>query len=270
MALTMIIGLITVITWTIAFMFSVTDLDAVMTSPTPYMTVYFQAIGNTKVALFFTVWLWAAYFSATLSCYATSGRLVWAFARDNGLPFSHIFRKVHPTLRMPVNATLLTATFAILYGLIYVGSTTAFNSFISVSILGLNVSYTVPQAIVAIRGRDNVLPARPLRLGKVTGLFCNVFSTLWIAMYSVWYCFPTFLPVSAQNMNYLSVIAVGALLFIGLSWWLAKRKTFTGPNVVFEGLTLSTSLSTGYDREMAGADDAAARKRDVKRGAMET
>lgn len=240
-----------------------------MTSPTPYMTVYFQAIGNTKVALFFTVWLWAAYFSATLSCYATSGRLVWAFSRDNGLPFSNIFRKVHPTLRMPVNATLLTAAFAILYGLIYVGSTTAFNSFISVSILGLNVSYTVPQAIVAIRGRDNVLPARPFRLGKVTGLFCNVFSTLWIAMYSVWYCFPTFLPVSAQNMNYLSVIAVGALLFIGLSWWLAKRKTFTGPNVVFEGLTLSSSLSTGYDRE-AGGEDAAARKRDVKRGAVET
>lgn len=249
MGLTMLIGLFTVITWTIAFMFSVSDLDEVMNSPTPYLTVYFQAIHNDGVALFFTVWLWLAYLSATISCYATSGRLVWAFSRDNGLPFSNFFRKVHPTLEMPVNATVLTCVFAILYGLIYIGSTTAFNSFISVSILGLNVTYTVPQAILAIRGRDKVLPPRPFALGKWLGLFCNVFSSIWIAMYTVWFCFPTFLPVEAQNMNYLSVIAVGALLFIGLSWFLGKRKTFVGPDVVFEGVSQSLGLSTSRDTQ---------------------
>lgn len=253
MALTMVIGLFTVFVWTVAFMFSVSDLDEVMSSPTPYLTVYFQAIRNDGVALFFTVWLWLAYVSATISCYATSGRLVWAFSRDNGLPFSNIFRQIHPTLKMPVNATVLTAVFAILYGLIYIGSTTTFNSFISVSILGLNVTYTVPQAIVAIRGRDNVLPPRPFAMGKWTGLFCNVFSSVWIAMYTVWFCFPTFLPVEAQNMNYLSVIAVGTLLFIGLSWFLGKRKTFTGPNVVFEGVAQSLDLSASTATEEVDA-----------------
>lgn len=251
MALTMLIGFFTVIVWTIAFMFSASDLDEVMASPTPYLTVYVQAIRDTRVAVFFTVWLWLAYFSATTSCYATSGRLVWAFSRDNGLPYSDFFRQVHPTLRMPVNATLLTAVFAIIYGLIYIGSTTAFNSFISVSILGLNVTYTIPQTIVAIRGRDKVLPPRPLALGKYTGLFCNIFSTLWISMYTVFYCFPTFLPVEASNMNYLSVIAVGVMLFIGLSWWLAKCKTFTGPNVVFESVDLTAALSASDNGETA-------------------
>ena len=145
---------------------------------------------------------------------------------------------------MPVNATALTAVFAVIYGLIYVGSTTAFNSFISVSILGLNVSYTVPQAILAFRGREKILPPRPFALGKYTGLFCNVFSSLWIAMYTVFYCFPTFIPVEVKNMNYLSVIASGALLFIGLSWWLGKRKTFTGPDVKFEGETQPVDLAS--------------------------
>lgn len=252
----MIIGLFTVFTWTVAFMFSASDLDEVMNSPSPYLTVYFQAIRNDGVALFFSAWLWLAYLSATISCYATSGRLVWAFSRDNGLPYSRFFRKVHPKLKMPVNATILTAVFAILYGLIYVGSTTAFNSFISVSILGLNVTYTVPQAIVAMRGRDKVLPPRPFALGKWTGLFCNVFSSVWIAMYTVWFCFPTFLPVEAQNMNYLSVIAVGALLFIGLSWFLGKRKTFTGPKVVFEGVRQSVDLSASQAAEEVEAVDA--------------
>jgi choline transport protein len=248
----MLIGMTTVIIWTIAFMFAATDLDEIIASPTPYMTVYRQALRNDKAAIFFTVWLWLAYMSATTSCYATSGRLVWAFSRDNGLPFSDFFRKVHPTLRMPVNATILTAVFAILYGLIYIGSTTAFNSFLSISILFLNITYTVPQAIVAIRGREKVLPPRPFALGKSTGLFCNVFSSLWIAMYAVWFCFPSFLPVTAQSMNYLSVIAVGSMLFIGLSWWLGKRKTFIGPNVVFEGeAQAAPSLTTSHEEPVA-------------------
>ncbi|KEF63764.1 uncharacterized protein A1O9_01742 [Exophiala aquamarina CBS 119918] len=244
MGLTMVIGMITGFVWTVAFLFSATDLDEVMNSPSPYVTVYFQAIHNDPVALFFTVWLFLAYVSATISCYATSGRLVWAFSRDNGLPFSKFFSKVHPTLKVPVNATVLTCVFAIFYGLIYIGSTTAFNSFLSISILGLNATYTVPQAILAVCGRDKILPPRPFALGRWTGLFCNIFSSLWIAMYTVWFCFPTFLPVEAQNMNYLSVIAVGELFFIGLSWFLGKRKTFTGPKVVFEGLHLSASHST--------------------------
>ncbi|KAK4935467.1 hypothetical protein LTR10_023483 [Elasticomyces elasticus] len=256
MALTMVIGMITSFVWTVAFLFSATDLDEVMNSPSPYLTVYFQAIHNDGVALFFAVWLFLAYVSATISCYATSGRLVWAFSRDNGLPFSKFFSRVHPTLKVPVNATVLTCVFAVLYGLIYIGSTTAFNSFLSISILGLNATYTVPQAIVAIRGRDKVLPPRPFALGKWTGLFCNIFSSLWIAMYTVWFCFPTFIPVKAQNMNYLSVIAVGALLFIALSWFLGKRKTFTGPKVVFEGVSGSIDLSTGHNTRAVEAVDA--------------
>lgn len=250
MALTMVIGLVTVITWTIAFMFSISDLDAVMSSPTPYLTVFSQAIRNDSVALFFTVWLWLAYMSATTSCYATSGRLVWAFSRDNGLPFSKTFRKVHPTLKMPLNATLLTCVFAIAYGVIYVGSTTAFNAFISVAVLGLNTTYVVPQAIVAIRGRESgVLPPRPFALGKRTGLFCNVFSSLWVTMYAFWFCVPTVIPTQAVSMNYVSVIFVGALSFIGLSWIFGKRKTFVGPSVVFEGVAVAqsaASLSTAH------------------------
>jgi choline transport protein len=249
MALTMVIGLFTSIVWTIAFMFSVSDLDLVMASPTPYLTVFFQAIRNDGVALFFTVWLWLAYLSATISCYATSGRLVWAFARDNGLPFSRIFRQVSTRFQMPMNATLLTCVFAVCYGAIYCGSTTAFNAFISVSILGLNITYTVPQAIVAIRGRDKVLPARPFALGKWTGLFCNTFSSLWIAMYTFWFCVPTVIPTTALSMNYVSVIFVAALLFITVSWFLGKRKTFTGPNVVLDGVAHSASSSADTSSE---------------------
>ena len=166
----------------------------------------------------------------------TAGRLTWAFARDNGLPFSKFFARTHPTLETPVNATMITGAFCIVYGVIYVGSTTAFNSFVSLAILGLNVSYAFPQAIVLLRGRKNVLPKRSFDLGPVFGPFCNAFSVLWMAVYTVLFCFPVFLPVSLDSMNYLSVVVAGVSLFMLLLWWGGKRKTFVGPTINLEVL----------------------------------
>jgi choline transport protein len=132
----------------------------------------------------------------------------------------------------------------VLYGLIYIGSTTAFNSFISLAILGLNVTYAIPQAVVVLRGRDNVLPKRHFNLGPVFGPFCNIFSALWMSLFGVLFCFPIFLPVTAQNMNYLSVVVVGVCLFILALWWGGKRKTFTGPNIELNGMEILNAINT--------------------------
>jgi choline transport protein len=165
MWLTMVIGIVTVIPWTLAFMFSTTDLTAVANSGLPILTVYYQALNNQAGAVFFTCWLLFVYFGALISCVATSRRLAWPFARDNGLPFSTIFRKVHSTLQVPANATLACAGFCLVYGLIYIAPTTAFNSFISMSIPSLNVTYAIPQAVALVRGRSKVFPKRNFDLG---------------------------------------------------------------------------------------------------------
>jgi amino acid transporter len=49
-----------------------------------------------------------------------------AFARDRGYPFPDTFSKVHPTLRIPVNAVLVTSAICIVINIIPVGSTVAF------------------------------------------------------------------------------------------------------------------------------------------------
>lgn len=236
---TIAIGIITVLPFTIALLFSVNDLEAISLSYLPIMEVYSQALNNRAAAFFFTFWILFIYFGATIGLVVTTGRQLWAFARDNGLPYSSTFAKTHPTLKVPVNATLLTAVFCILYGLIYIGSTTAFNSFVATAILSLNITYTIPQFLVLCRGRKSVLPARQFDLGNVFGPFCNVFSTLWVALYSVLFCFPIFLPVTAQTMNYVSVVMAGTGVFIVLMWWLpgGKRGVFTGPKVDMETLS---------------------------------
>jgi hypothetical protein len=146
MMLSLVISALSVIPWTLAFMFSTNDLEAVGSSTFPILEVYQQALNNRSGATFLAVWLLVVYFGSIVSATATTGRLAWAFARDDGLPFSPTLAKIHPRLQMPVNATCAASVFVAVYGAIYVGSTTAFNSFISMSILSLNVTYAIPQS----------------------------------------------------------------------------------------------------------------------------
>lgn len=232
MWMTVLIGFATVLPWTLAFMFSIQDIDAVSTSALPIMEVYLQALRGSKAgAAFFATWLLFVYFGACIACTVTTGRLIWAFARDHGLPFSNTFSKVNPKLKVPVNATIFTGVFCILYGLIYIGSTTAFNSFIATAILFLNATYALPQGVALFRGRKNALPRRHFDLGALFGAFCNGFSVLWVALFTIIFCFPITRPVTAESMNYVSVIIFGACVFVALLWWCDKRKTFTGPGV---------------------------------------
>ncbi|KAI1622604.1 amino acid/polyamine transporter I [Exophiala viscosa] len=231
MCLTILIGMLTVFMWTLAFLFSTSDLDEVSMSHLPILTVYYQALRSKAGAAFFAVWLLFIYYGATIGCFLSAGRQTWSFARDNGLPYSKVFAKTHPTLQVPVNATVATLVFCVFYGLIYIGSTTAYNSFVNLSILGLNITYAIPQAVVVIRGRDKVLPKRQFDLGPVLGPICNIFSTIWMLVFTVLFCFPVFLPVTLQNMNYLSVVVAAVCLFILILWWGGKRKTFEGPHV---------------------------------------
>lgn len=228
--LSLCISAISVIPWTLAFLFSTNDLDAVASSTLPILEVYQQALNNRSGATFLAVWLLVIYFGSVVSVVAATGRLTWAFARDNGLPFSPTFAKINPRLQMPVNATIAASVFVAIYGAIYVGSTTAFNSFISMSILSLNVTYAIPQGIVFWRGREKVLPStRQFNLGKILGPFCNVFCVLWVSLYTVLFCLPTFLPAEVEDMNYVSVVVAGCVLIIVVMWFSGKRKTFVGP-----------------------------------------
>ncbi|KAJ5927793.1 amino acid permease [Penicillium verhagenii] len=229
MGMTMLIGMLTVIPWTVAFLFTLTDVDKVISSAIPIHTVYSQATNSETAATILTVWILFIYSGALVSCIVTTGRLTYAFSRDGGLPFSSFFSRVDSRNQVPINATLACFGFVSIYGLIYIGSTTAFNSFISMSIMSLNITYVVPQAIAVYRGRDRVLPERPFRLGRCVGTFCNWFSTLWVAFISLMFCFPATNPTTVGSMNYVSVVLVGISVVILALWYGGKRKIFVGP-----------------------------------------
>lgn len=180
---------------------------------------------------------------AEIAIMTTSSRMTYAFARDGGLPWSKFFAKVHPRLGQPLNALTLAATLAILFGLILIGSSSAFNALIAASVVALGVSYAIPIAINVCQGRK-MLPPRAFALPHAVGWFANLLGLAYTIITTVLFLFPPTLPVTASNMSKSSefvmanvlimsdycVVAFGIILLIStVQWFLDGRKNFTGP-----------------------------------------
>ncbi|KAM0550331.1 hypothetical protein ACHAPJ_009002 [Fusarium lateritium] len=148
----------------------------------------------------------------------------------NGTPFPKYFSKVDRRFEFPVRTTACAFVFVVLYGLLYLASTTAFNSIVTSAVLFLNITYAVPQGILLFRGRKEYLPPRYLNLG-IFGYVCNTFSILWIVVLGVTVCMPPSLPVAIGTMNYTSVIVVGLFAIIMVLWFVDGRQKFEGPHI---------------------------------------
>ena len=81
-------------------------------------------------------------FLCGLACLTSTSRMMYAFARDGGLPASKFLRRVHPTLKTPVAAVWVSAILAII--------ATLYAAAFSVLAVGcavfLYISYIMPTA----------------------------------------------------------------------------------------------------------------------------
>ncbi|KAL8952514.1 MAG: hypothetical protein Q9222_001582 [Ikaeria aurantiellina] len=83
----------------LATVFVTIDVEAVLASPTgalgyPYMQIFYDSVGSKGGATGMTVIILLMTVCGTIAALATSSRLIWAFARDRGLPFWRHVSKV--------------------------------------------------------------------------------------------------------------------------------------------------------------------------------
>jgi choline transport protein len=95
---------------------------------------------------------------------------------------------------------MLSAGLTILFGLILIGSSSAFNALISASVVALGVSYAIPIAINVCRGRK-MLPPRAFALPSAVGWFANLLGLTYTIITTVLFLFPPELPVTTSNMS---------------------------------------------------------------------
>ena len=217
----------------ITILYSITDVEAVFETPTgfPIIAVFQQATHNTRAATAMMVGIILVLTMGLFGAITSVSRLIWAFARDNGLPFSSIFSHITPSNKCPTNAVLAIFVSTTLLSLINIGSSTAFNALISLTTLGFYFSYALPILMFAIRRFDATnrpLTFGPWSMGRL-GLPVNVLALAFCVFLIIFLPFPAMLPVTRENMNYASPVFVTVMVFALVNYVLIARKTFVGP-----------------------------------------
>jgi len=158
-----------------------------------------------------------------LACLTSTSRMMYAFARDGGLPWSQLLRRVSPRWRTPVPAVWMTAALALastLYAPAYSTLTTA-------CVILLYVSYVMP-TIVAIRALGGRWTRRgPFDLGPRLFRLLGTAAVAGVALV-VW------IGVQPPNEKALTVTLATTALLFG-AWWLGVRRRFPGPPVGADG-----------------------------------
>lgn len=216
----------------ITILYAITDVDTVFATPTgfPIIAVFVEATNNQKAATAMMTAVILVFSMNLFGCMASVSRLIWAFARDHGLPFSGFFSHITPWNKCPTNAVLSIFVAVSLLSLINIGSTTAFNALISLTTLGFYFSYAIPTTMFAIRrfSVTNPINFGPWTMGRF-GLVINILTLAFCLFLIIFLPFPPVLPVTGENMNYASPVFGGVMILAVLNYFLRARKRFKGP-----------------------------------------
>ena len=222
---TVAIGFLTSFCYVIAMFFSLRDLSEIMTSNTgvPILDIYYQALGSRAGALVLGSLVLLTSVGCIISSHTWQARLCWSFARDGGLPYSHLWARVNRSVGVPLNAHLMSCVCISLLGILYMASSTAFNSLITGCIAFLLLSYIVPVICLLLKKRQ--IKHGPFWLGPF-GAFCNYVLLAWTVFVLIFFSLPPLKPVTKDNMNYVSVVVVGYILYVLIFWRLQGRWSF--------------------------------------------
>lgn len=175
MVITILINTVGGLLFLVPLMFVLPDLAMLVALPSaqPVPTIIKSAVGSSGGAIALLIPLMVLAILCGVACTTAASRCTWAFARDGAIPGARWWKQVHPGLDVPLNAMMLSMVVQILLGIIYFGSTAAFNAFSGVGVISLTVSYAAPIAVSMLEGRAQVKGAR-FPLGKLGWLWNGV------------------------------------------------------------------------------------------------
>jgi amino acid transporter len=174
----------------------------------------------------------AANYLCGLACMTSTSRMMYAFARDGGLPLSRHLRSVSPRWRTPIPAIWTTAALALastLYAPAYSTLTTA-------CVIFLYLSYVMPTAVGLRAYGRTWTKFGPFHLGGPLYRALGGVSVAGGALL-VW------IGVQPPNEKALTVVAATATLLLA-AWWLGVRRIFPGPPVTRIADATATATAT--------------------------
>ncbi|KAJ9610790.1 polyamine transporter tpo5 [Cladophialophora chaetospira] len=224
------LGIVTLIT----MLFCIGPLEDAIEADTPYLSLFLNT-GSNAVAFVLCILLLILIFSGNITALATTSREVFAFSRDRGFPFSRWLSKMEKKRNIPFNAVYAVSFWTAVLCVINIGSTTAFNIIVSLTLLALMSTYMLSIGCVALkRLRGEPLPPARWSLGRY-GVVINVFAFVYGGFAVVFSCFPSTLPVDTSTANWAPAVWAGVILLGVVTYIFHGKKHFTAPVVFVEG-----------------------------------
>ena len=167
-------------------------------------------------------------FLCGLATVTSVSRMIFAFSRDGGLPFSKALAKVSPAHRTPVNAIWTGAILAVLFvwgfSLISIGETPVYSIVVSCTVIFIFFSFVIPITLGLFTYGTAKWPKRgPWNMGR--GWF-SLFAILSIiSMVAIFV-------IGVQPPNQLaSEVTLGFLILTALVWFALENRRFQGPPI---------------------------------------
>jgi amino acid transporter len=138
----------------------------------------------------------------------------------SGLPDRQMLTRISKRTQTPLYAVWFTTFICILPGLLDLASPIAANAIFSLCAIALDTSYIIPifcRRWYSVRPHPEVVfKPGPFYLGNgLLGWIANTSCIVWTCFIVVIFSLPNYKPVTAQNMNYASVITGGVVILSG-------------------------------------------------------
>ncbi|KAG7098496.1 hypothetical protein E1B28_000440 [Marasmius oreades] len=206
------------------------DLQAVINDPIgqPMATIFANSVGPKG-----TVVIWAfivvTLFMTGMDYLIAGSRQIFAFSRDNGLPFSRLIYRMNKRTQTPVHAVFFCAFLSLLLGLISFAGPVAITAVFTMSVVCQYIGFVTPIIARFVGGSQFV--KGPFSLGVLSGPVATVASAYMIFMILV-FLFPASPVPDEQTMNY-TVVVVGGTILLSLGYYFFPKYGgmywFTGP-----------------------------------------
>lgn len=199
------------------------------------------------------------------SIITATSRQAWAFARDNGLPFSSIIKVVNSKLKVPIRAIIFSGTLALIIGLLCLINDTAANAVFTLTVCGNYFAWQSPIILRMYRqwSKDESVRFKPgpFYLGDILSPIVNILSIFFTVFVIIMAMFPSEPTVDKETMNYTIVITGGTWILSMAYYYAYAHKTFKGPRSTVEGTP--TIEGTGEDTDKIDAAFYSAEKESI-------
>ncbi|GMM46323.1 hypothetical protein DAPK24_028980 [Pichia kluyveri] len=211
------------------------DIESVIGSATgfPLAQIFYDSLGRRWAIAFMALiaccqWLMGASILTALS------RQIWAFARDDGLPFSSYVKVVHPKLKVPIRAVIFATAISLALGCLCLAGSAASSALFSLAVSGNYTAWCTPVLLRLTTGRSRFTPG-PFFMGYFWSTLNSIITCSWGIFVIVISMIPANKKVNKTDMNYTVVITCGVWILSMIYFFIYKYKYYHGPKSNLNG-----------------------------------